>query len=568
MLVTCRISPKLLVNISSVYSDSNRVFMEFVDNALDAMPRANTLLITLGHEAEYEHDIDINVTISGKTYWTGKVKITDNCSGIEKLSRVVESIGNSEKKSQSWLNGQFGFGIYSSFAICNAFEILTKHANNDYSEYIKISKKDFLIDDLSKLNFEIVRVPPHMPVSGTEVTLSGFTKESWLDIDPKLLKSEVENHFELLLHNPKVKIKIKDNDSNTLICKPYDYNLHSGVIFEKVIPISEDDNKFTPSFKNSEIKIFLKFNPKVSVERPPVIISKDRRVIELHQIKSLRTYKKREIWNHPSIEGYVNTYDLLTPTLARNDFKNDKTYRLIKAAILETESEILEKFKVATSLSASNDFSEIESKFNSNFKSLIEVSEEDKEQLKPGEFVRVSDSGARLTEVLIPYKSGTYLTEYKALPDGKKRKRKSKEDTTEESERVTIKMEQTREFIIPPRGNQRNLLLKIDDSSAPIKDSEGKEKRSELFGNTVTIYKQHPDFRKRINTNQVGIELITTELISYIATQILVHYTNYSFTQFGKDKQSDKKGILIFFTEWLYKLEDSLKNLIGKPISK
>jgi len=568
MLVTCRISPRLVVNISSLYTDTNRVFMEFVDNGLDAMPRVNTLLITLGHEAEYEHDININVSISGKTYWTGKVKITDNCSGMEKLNKIVESIGNSEKKSQSWLNGQFGYGIYSSFAICKTLEIVTKHAENNYSEYIKIKKDDFLIDDLSNLKFEIERVPPHTPVSGTEVTLSEFSKESWLDIDPKLLKSEIESHFELLLQNPNIKIIIKDQDGNTFICKPYDYNLHPGVVFEKVISIPVDDNKFIPPFKNSEIKIFLKFNPKVAVERPPVIISKDRRVIELHLIKSLRTYNKREIWNHPSIEGYVNTYDLLIPTLARNDFKNDKTYRLVKKAILEAEPEILEKFRKAIESSNTNDFSEIESRFNSNFKSLIEISEEDKDELKPGDIVKVSDSGSRIIEVLVPNKKGLYDSKVKSHSASKNSKNSGNNDNTEDSDMELIKMEQTREFIIPPKGNQTNLLLKIDDTSEPIKDNEGNEKRSELFGNTVTIYKKHSDFSKRINKNSVGIELITPELISYLASEMLVHYTNYSFEQPGKDKQSDRKGILIFFTDWLYKLEDSLKNLIGKPLSK
>jgi hypothetical protein len=46
---------------------------------------------------------------------------------------------------------------------------------------------------------------------------------------------------------------------------------------------------------------------------------------------------------------------------------------------------------------------------------------------------------------------------------------------------------------------------------------------------------------------------------------MLIHYTNFSFQQ--KEK-SERKEVLIFFTDWLYKLEDSLKNLIGKPLSK
>lgn len=35
-----------------------------------------------------------------------------------------------------------------------------------------------------------------------------------------------------------------------------------------------------------------------------------------------------------------------------------------------------------------------------------------------------------------------------------------------------------------------------------------------------------------------------------------------------KDKQLDRKEVLMFFTDWLYMLEDSLKKLIGKPLSK
>jgi hypothetical protein len=563
-------SPRLLVNISSVYTDPNRVIMEPVDNSIDDIPLQNTLLTSIGNEAEYEQDIEIKVHIFGRTHWKGKVIISDNCSGIEKLSHVVESIGSSEKKSQSWSNGQFGYGIYSSFAICDTLEILTKHKDNSYSEHIIIKRDDFLIDDLSKLNFEIEQVTPHTPLSGTEVTLSGFSKESWLDIDAKLLKSEIENHFELLLQNPHISIKIKDNDGKTHVCKPYDYNLDPGVIFEKVIPIQVPDtnNKFDKYLKKNEIKIFLKINPKVSVERPPVIISKNRRVIELYQIKSLRTYNKRELWNNPSIEGYVNTYDLLNPTLARNDFKNDKNFRLVKKAILDTEPEILEKFRKAVENTTTNDFSEIESKFNSNFQNLIELTEEDKDELKPGDLVKVSDAGTRLIEVLLPKSDGSTTSDINQHSTKGKGEGEEGKKTLDDSEKQTIKMEQVREFILPPKGNQQNLLLKIDDSSDPIKDIEGKEKRSELFGNIVTIYKKHPDFVKRINTNNVGVELITTELVSYISSEMLLHFTNYSFEQPGKDKTTDRKGILMFFTDWLYRLEDSLKNLIGKPLSK
>ncbi|HEY5124876.1 MAG TPA: ATP-binding protein, partial [Ignavibacteria bacterium] len=161
------------MNISSLYIDSVRVFMEYIDNSIDAAENENSLMVNLiGEDIQYKNKVEIKISISGKYYNTGKIKISDNAAGIKELRNVVEKIGNSEKKSQAWLNGQFGYGIYSFLAICDTLEILTKHSDNIYSEYIKITRSDFMIDDLNDLRFEIVTEHPHTPTSGTEITLS------------------------------------------------------------------------------------------------------------------------------------------------------------------------------------------------------------------------------------------------------------------------------------------------------------------------------------------------------------------------------------------------------------
>ena len=319
-------------------------------------------------------------------------------------------------------------------------------------------------------------------------------------------------------------------------------------------------------FGKNEIKIFLKITPGVSVERPPVIISKKRRVIELCQIKSFKTFHKRDLWNHPSITGYVDTKELLNPTLARNDFKNDKIFKLVRKAILSAEDEILAKFKEVMAASATNDFSEIESGFNSKLESLIDLTSDDKTDIKPGDVVLVSDSGDEILNVLVSNEGGSFqsnVSKGKERSKGSKNKNKNSSDPKE-----SIKVENSREFIVSPKSNERSLIMKIDDTSDPIKDNEGKEKRSELFGNTVHIYKKHPDFMKRISKNSLEIEIINSELITYLASEMLIHYTNYNFEQNKKDKQSERKEVLMFFTDWLYRLEDSLKKLIGKPLSK
>jgi hypothetical protein len=364
-----------------------------------------------------------------------------------------------------------------------------------------------------------------------------------------------------------IKIRIKDSTGRSFLCVPYDYNKHSGEIFEKNIAIPIKGQKFDTLFKKNEIRIFLKITPGVSVERPPVIISKKRRVIELCQIKSFRTFHKRDLWNHPSINGYVDTNELLNPTLARNDFKNDTNFKLVRKAIIDIEEEILEKFKAAIAASTKGDFSEIESGFNSKLENLIDLTSEDSTNIKNGELVKISESGERILNVLVPNINGKLQANFVAstkMSGGKKSKNNN--NFTDPNEMINV--EERRDFIIPPKSNERSLIMKIDDTSEPIKDNDGKEKRSELFGNVVTIYKKHPDFIKRTTKNSLEIEIITSELISYLASEMLIHYTNYNFEQKKADKQSDRKEVLMFFTDWLYKLEDSLKGLINKRLSK
>jgi hypothetical protein len=540
--------------------------MEYIDNSIDSAENENSLMVNLtGENIQYKNKVEIKISISGKYYKTGKIKISDNATGIKELRNVVEKIGNSEKKSQAWLNGQFGYGIYSFLAICDTLEFRTKHVDNIYSEYIKIKRNDFMIDDLNDLKFEIVTEKPHAPISGTEVTLSGFSKDSWSEINVDLLKSEIESHFELLLQNPNIEIEIINSDGKSFQCFPYDYNQHQGEIFDKTISIPVKVNEFDDLLGKNRVRIFLKITPKVAIERPPVLISKNRRVMELWQIKYnlFRSQKRKELWNAPNVTGFIDAKNLLNPTLARNDFKNDKNYKLVRKAILDTEEEILTKFRQAVADNITGDFSEIESRFNSNLESLIDISSEDKRKFQNGDIVKLSDIG-ELLNVLVPHRTGS--TESNFLKDnlntsvGKGSKKKK---VSEESE--VIKMEKSREFVSIPNSDENKLILKIDDSTEPIKDSKGNIKRSELFGNTVHIYKKHPDFIKRISTDRLGLEFVTSELITYLISEMLIHYTNFSFQQ--KEK-SERKEVLIFFTDWLYKLEDSLKNLIGKPLSK
>jgi len=126
MPIKLHISPRLVKSVSSLYNDPNRIFMEYIDNSLDSA----------GHwfsdeSVGYTRPIEITLKIEGKNKKDGRVTIADNCFGITNFKKVVQSIGNSDKKAQGFTNGQFGYGIYSFMAACEKLEVFSKLHKED-----------------------------------------------------------------------------------------------------------------------------------------------------------------------------------------------------------------------------------------------------------------------------------------------------------------------------------------------------------------------------------------------------------------------------------------------------
>ena len=60
------------------------------------------------------------------------------------LEKIVQTIGNSDKKAQPWTNGQFGYGIYSFMAACKSLDIISKYENLGFIVRCEIKRmKDF-----------------------------------------------------------------------------------------------------------------------------------------------------------------------------------------------------------------------------------------------------------------------------------------------------------------------------------------------------------------------------------------------------------------------------------------
>ena len=170
MAIQLEISPKLIPNISSVYTDVNRVFMEYIDNSLDSAEKfydKNT--------DSYSKPIKIELHVIGERHTNGKVIITDNCTGIDELPRVVNSIGDSVKKTDKFSNGQFGYGIYSYMAFCENLNVTSKLTNDDHALSININRNAF---NKSKQDEVLFDDPIHISTdmsSGVEIKLTRLT---------------------------------------------------------------------------------------------------------------------------------------------------------------------------------------------------------------------------------------------------------------------------------------------------------------------------------------------------------------------------------------------------------
>lgn len=117
--------PTLLLNeIATRYDSPVRTVMEYIDNSLDsaeALYRANG--------DRYPHEIRITVHIDTRQ---NRVTVTDNCLGMTRdtLRRIVEKVGESQKRGQTWVNGRFGFGVHAFRAAADWIRFRTRHADD------------------------------------------------------------------------------------------------------------------------------------------------------------------------------------------------------------------------------------------------------------------------------------------------------------------------------------------------------------------------------------------------------------------------------------------------------
>ena len=107
----------------------------------------------------------------------------------------------------------------------------------------------------------------------------------------------------------------------------------------------------------------------------------------------------------------------------------------------------------------------------------------------------------------------------------------------------------------------------IDSESTPPLDYNDKPLRSSMIDNRIIIYKNHPMFEERTKGSNLGVQIISSELIFYIATEIMTQFKTLFYNE-NKDSITNMGAFFQNISEGVYLFVSELKPLEGKNLSE
>ena len=572
------ISPKILISVASLYNDTNRIFMEYIDNSIDS---AEAFFDEESNS--YSKDISIEFYLDKKT-----VTISDNCFGITNFAKVVQSIADSDKKKDTWTNGQFGFGIYSFMAACNDIEITSKLKNEALAKKILINRAKFDVSSIDDVYFDEPEQVEFTNTSGTIVTLSKFDKKMFKDIDFQEIINEVEKHFERLLGRKNLTIKLFNNiTGESHICKMFDYDHYEGVIYENYLSeLTFKGTKKSASYRvyaDPPIHIHLKILEGKTLNKPPVFIAKGRRIEEVRRIKAFKSKYKNEIWAHPNITGYVDLSNFLEPNIARSDFRNNNYSKALFSTLIELEQNILERIRDVNKESEDKHYKTLEDFLNKELSKLAKLDALNfrtepiagaEINVLPGGDGQEDEKGAGSEHhregppsgVLVDEKGNPYED-----PDGFGSSDADGNNVSDEEDDGTGASNQLPDNPFEDtgfKGSERKksgFNIKLINGDPDENIETGKPIRSQLVGGTIRIFREHPEFKKRVMISRTKEPKISQRLITYLAGEITVHYKDKIQTREGQAEYN----VQMFenLVEFIYMFEEAVSGLAGKNLS-
>lgn len=302
------------------------------------------------------------------------------------------------------------------------------------------------------------------------------------------------------------------------------------------------------------MKIYLKITNEIVQDKRPIFINKGRRIEEIQSIKSFRAKSKYRtgLWGHSNLVGYVDVGGLISPNLQRDDFERSRERQMIYEELLKLETEIFDKLQALNQRSEDANMGKLEDLLS---KALSRLANQDRlrfrSQILPGEDVNLTENPTSDIILKNPTTGG------KGTVDTK--------NNTTENVPVDISHEDTE-----LRGKERKKGgFNVKFSAQERRKADGTLLRSDFIeGDAIYIYRSHPDFIERIKRSRQGDMLITNRLISYLASEISVHYKDKFFALRGKQPEvqailSQRKDLFVDMVEFIYQYESMLQPFVN-----
>lgn len=547
MSIKVKVSPRIVSNIAKIYQSTSRIFMEYIDNSLDSAEKLFEVT------NKYLYPIAINIKIDTKEK---SVIFEDNCVGMDKedLLRIVENIGDSNKKNDFTTNGQFGFGIHAYAACADKMEVLTLTLDSDHAHKIKVDRSAYTeegkIPDLIKIPRKQLSL-----ISGTIVKLTDFDNDWWKDITVQELKDEIEKHFEQLLARDQLQIKII-YDNKEEVCQSFNYDSFLGEKIEK--NIVDLERRGVKTSLRSPVKVYLKITEDIIPNKRPIFVNKGRRIEEAQAIKSFRAKSKYRtgLWAHNNLTGYIEVAGLLNPTLPRDDFERSTNRQMVYEEILKIEDEIHEALQLINKRSEGANMNKLEDLLSS---ALSKLARQDylrfRTQIAAGNDINFSEIE----------NSDLFLKRKKTGGGGGG-------TITENHQEEEVPVVETQEDSDLKGKERKKSGFNVEFSDREQRKADGTIIRSDYIeGGAIVIYKSHPDFQERVKRTYQGEMKITERLISYLASEIAIQYKDKFFSVRGKQPEvqaimNHRKDLFVDIVDFSYQFEKILQPFVGKNL--
>lgn len=321
----------IINQISNTYKDFFRAAMEYIDNSVDVAA------INKRKGLKENYTICIGIDTHNKT-----ISFLDNCGGMSpnELCNLLSNVGKSTKKTVSWANGQFGFGVHAFRAFAEVAQFISKKHNCTACK-IEIDRNKTEHDEV---NCEQISENVLME-EGTEVIISNFNKRVFKKNEmKKRVTYEISRHFDDILRTGLIEIYISENGYKKEKISAFDYKNMEGLEFpEKRIKIES-------SRKISFLDIDLKILDLPQKNRLPVITNKGRCIQSIADIQSYKKYlnsvgKNNYIWsNNDFIVGSIEINDFCSPNITRDDLSNNEERDVLYQELAKIQDKMEELF--------------------------------------------------------------------------------------------------------------------------------------------------------------------------------------------------------------------------------